>query len=68
MVRDGLDSYSHLYMFCVRDRFVKVRTTVPVSGGHAEPPPGLDRFVRALVVAVDSGYGKEPPRTDGFET
>ena len=54
--RDSVTWTSHLYVFGLRDRYVKVRSSYREQEGPAEPPPALDRFVQALVAAVATGY------------
>jgi hypothetical protein len=50
--RDSVTWTSHLYVFGLRDRYVKVRSSYREQEGPAEPPPALDQFVQALVAAV----------------
>ena len=54
--RDSLSLTSHLYVFGLRDRYVKVRSSYRQHEGPPEPPPALERFVQALVSAVAAGY------------
>lgn len=54
--RDSVMWTTHLYVFGVRDRYVKVRTSYDAKEGPEEPPPALDQFVKSLVRAVAEGY------------
>jgi hypothetical protein len=54
--RDGATWTSHLYVFGLRDRYVKVRSSYRQEDGPVEPPPALEQFVQALVAAVAAGY------------
>lgn len=54
--RDSVSWMSHLYVFGMRDRYVKVRASYHEREGPAEPPPALEQFVKELVAAVAAGY------------
>ncbi len=54
--RDSVTWTSHLYVFGLRDRYVKVRSSYREQEGPPEPPPELDRFVQALVAALATSY------------
>lgn len=57
--RDSVTWTSHLYVFGLRDRYVKVRSSYREQEGPIEPPPALDRFVQALVAELATGYEPE---------
>jgi hypothetical protein len=54
--RDGAMVTSHLYVFGLRDRYMKVRASYTRAEGPSEPPPALEEFVRALLRASAEGY------------
>jgi hypothetical protein len=49
---DGVEVFSHLFVFVIDNRFVKVRSFYARTRGPPDPPPDLIEFVRAAVTSL----------------